>query len=156
MRTNRSYLLGIVSLIFILINSNFASGQEERILSYNSDIQLNPENELMVTETIKVVAKGIEIRRGIFRVLPENKSKSNPLKDVSYDIVSVKRDGKEEPYHLKNENGNTVVYIGEKTSTSIRAFMYMSCNTRLQIMLDFLMIMTNFIGMSPATTGVFI
>lgn len=114
MRTNRSYLLGIVGLIFLLINSNFASGQEERILSYNSDIQLNPENELMVTETIKVVAKGIEIRRGIFRVLPENKSKSNPLKDVSYDIVSVKRDGKEEPYHLKNENSNTVVYIGEK------------------------------------------
>lgn len=114
MRTNRSYLLGIVSLIFILINSNFASGQEEKILSYHSDIQLNSENELLVTETIKVVAKGIEIRRGIFRVLPENKSKSNPLKDVSYDIVSVKRDGKEEPYHLKNENGNTVVYIGEK------------------------------------------
>ena len=114
MRTNRSYLLGIVSLIFILINSNFASGQEEKILSYNSDIQLNPENELMVTETIKVVAKGIDIRRGIFRVLPENKSKSNPLKDVSYEIVSVKRDGKEEPYHLKNENSNTVVYIGEK------------------------------------------
>ncbi|HNU48780.1 MAG TPA: DUF2207 domain-containing protein, partial [Bacteroidia bacterium] len=67
-----------------------------------------------MTETIKVVAKGIDIRRGIFRVLPENKSKSNPLKDVSYEIVSVKRDGKEEPYHLKNENSNTVVYIGEK------------------------------------------
>lgn len=114
MRTNRSYLLGIVSLIFILINSNFASGQEEKILSYHSDIQLNSENELLVTETIKVVAKGIDIRRGIFRVLPENKSKSNPLKDVSYEIVSVKRDGKEEPYHLKNENSNTVVYIGEK------------------------------------------
>lgn len=114
MRTNRSYLLGIVGLIFLLINSNFASGQEEKILSYHSDIQLNSENELLVTETIKVVAKGIDIRRGIFRVLPENKSKSNPLKDVSYEIVSVKRDGKEEPYHLKNENSNTVVYIGEK------------------------------------------
>lgn len=106
-------LLGIVFLLTGLSYTGSVSGQEEKILNYHSDIKLSSNNVLLVIETIKVEARGCSIKRGIYRVLPENKSKSNPLKNVSYDIVSVKKDGMKEPYHIKNEKGNTIVYIGD-------------------------------------------
>lgn len=106
-------LLGIVFLLTGLFYADSALGQEEKILNYHSDIKLSSNNVLLVTEKIKVEAGGYSIKRGIYRVLPENKSKSNPLKNVSYDIISVKKDGKKEPYHIKKEKGNTVVYIGD-------------------------------------------
>lgn len=103
-------------LLFAQTHLNVAFGQAEGILFFHSEIYLNKRNVLKVTEVIKVEARGININRGIYRVLPENRSKSNPLKNVSYEIVSVKKDGVAEPYHIKNENGNTVIYIGDKNT----------------------------------------
>ena len=106
--------IGVTIFLWAMFHTHVSIAQAERILSYHVDLKLSSENELLVTEQIKVVANGINIKRGIFRVLPENRSKSNPLKDMSYEVVAITQNSKESPYHTKSENDNKVIYIGEE------------------------------------------
>ena len=43
---------------------------DERILSFDSDINVQSDGAFIVTETIRVRAEGRQIRRGIFRDFP--------------------------------------------------------------------------------------
>ena len=42
----------------------------ERILSYDSSIRVHPAGDMTVTETIRVVGEGDQIRHGIYRDFP--------------------------------------------------------------------------------------
>ncbi|MDP7522492.1 MAG: DUF2207 domain-containing protein, partial [Arenicellales bacterium] len=42
----------------------------ETILSFHSDIKVEPSSDLIVTETIQVRAEGKKIKRGIYRDFP--------------------------------------------------------------------------------------
>ena len=53
----------------VLLTASVA-GADERILSYDSRIEVRSDSSLEVTETIRVRAKGNRIKRGIFRELP--------------------------------------------------------------------------------------
>ena len=53
----------LVLLVLAAVPSIFA--QQEKIYSYHSDIVINKDASMIVTETIKVKALGIDIRRGI-------------------------------------------------------------------------------------------
>lgn len=88
--------------------------QSERILSFKSNIVVGKNASLRVTETIKVIAKGEKIKRGIFRSLPENRNLNGKNFRVKYDIIAVKKDGLSEDYHVQNENGYENIYIGNK------------------------------------------
>ncbi len=44
--------------------------QQERILSFDSHIDIMADGDVVVTETIRVVADGKKIRRGIYRDFP--------------------------------------------------------------------------------------
>jgi uncharacterized membrane protein YgcG len=86
----------------------------ERILNFHSDLVVDSLSNLTVTEKIRVNALGVQIQRGIFRVLPNQRNIQEKTFYVKYKILSVKRDGKEEDYHTRKENGNFVIYIGNK------------------------------------------
>ena len=43
---------------------------DERILAYHSDIRIDADGAMTVTETIRVRAEGTNIRRGIYRTFP--------------------------------------------------------------------------------------
>jgi uncharacterized membrane protein YgcG len=88
--------------------------QSERILSFKSNIVVGKNASLIVTETIKVIAKGEKIKRGIFRSLPETRNLNGKNFRVKYDIIAVKKDGLSEDYHVQNENGYENIYIGNK------------------------------------------
>ncbi len=88
--------------------------QSERILSFKSNIVVGKNASLRITETIKVIAKGEKIKRGIFRSLPENRNLNGKNFRVKYDIIAVKKDGSSEDYHVQNENGYENIYIGNK------------------------------------------
>ena len=62
-------LLSLLTFVLIIASSLYAS-QQEIIYSYHSDITINKDASMMVTETIKVRALGINIRRGIYRDFP--------------------------------------------------------------------------------------
>ena len=56
--------------LLLLAVSGMAWAQEERILSYDSDIAVRPDASMRVTETIAVHSAGKEIRHGIYRDFP--------------------------------------------------------------------------------------
>lgn len=86
--------------------------QFERILSFHSDITVNKDASLTITEKIHVNSKGVNISRGIFRSLPIRRNLNNRTYEVKYDIITVTREGKEEKFHKKTDSDWLKVYFG--------------------------------------------
>jgi uncharacterized membrane protein YgcG len=84
----------------------------EQILSFDSDITVNPDSTLLVRETIRVFAMGTQIKHGIYRDFPTRYHDrfGNPY-TIHLEVVSLERDGKPEAFHL------------EKLSNGLRLFM---------------------------------
>lgn len=92
-------------LALFLIVFSFSAHAEERILSYRSDIAVQPDASVLVRENITVNVEGVRVRRGIYRDLPRNKGER-------YHIESVFRNGVPEPFFTENINGTLRVNTG--------------------------------------------
>ena len=106
-----------VFLAFYLARANAIQGvlpEYERILSFRSEIVIDSSGKLIVEETILVNALNISINRGIFRALPTERNVNDHTIQVSYQIISIKKNGVEEPYHDQYENGYKIIYIGDE------------------------------------------
>lgn len=106
-----------VLLILTVLASVLGASQsmaKERILSYNSLVRVQQDASLIVTETIRVQAEGRRIKRGIFRTFPTIYNTSTGQVNVGFQIRSVLKNGRQEPYHTKNEANGVKLYIGEK------------------------------------------
>nr|HPN66172.1 DUF2207 domain-containing protein [Candidatus Omnitrophota bacterium] len=82
----------------------------ERILSYDSRIEVHKDSSLTVTETINVIAEGAQIKRGIYRDFP---TKYKGGHTVGFSVRGVKRDGAAEAYHTQDMTNGVRVYIGK-------------------------------------------
>jgi len=103
----------LVLLVLAAVPSIFA--QQEKIYSYHSDIVINKDASMIVTETIKVKALGIDIRRGIFRDFPTTYEDAYGNKVVvDMDIIGVYRDGQPEDYHTEYHDNGVSIYAGNK------------------------------------------
>ncbi len=88
---------------------------EERITQFVSDVTVNADATLDVRETIGVVAEGVDIRRGICRDFPTSyadRAKQRVTGD--FDVISVTRDGRPEPYALESLSNGIRVRIGDR------------------------------------------
>ena len=105
-----------LALLFILGLSCAAHAQnDERILSYDTDVTVNEDGSMLVRESIRVHINGQKIVHGIYRDFPtEYKDKMGIRKHVPFDIQSVTRDGQEEPYHTGTRENGVRVYIGPR------------------------------------------
>ncbi|WP_159744470.1 DUF2207 domain-containing protein [Luteimonas cellulosilyticus] len=76
---------------------------QERILSYDSDLQLDADGSLDVTERIRVRAEGENIRRGIYRTFPTRyKDRLGNRIAVDFEMLGLQRDGQPEPFFIEN------------------------------------------------------
>lgn len=99
-------------LIFLLLPTTYA---DEQITDYHAKIEIAKNGDLTVTETIRVIAEGHDINRGIFRDFPLYFIGSGGTKSrVDFDIISIKRNGNTEPYHTTYVNDDIRIFIGEK------------------------------------------
>lgn len=97
----------------------------ERILSFQVTVQVQPNSTLDVEETIRVRASGAQIRHGIQRDFPtEYEDRTGASHSVGFQVKSVLRDGKPEPYtvgpwqngqRVKIGRGNVDLALGEHT-----------------------------------------
>ena len=88
---------------------------EERIKSFVSDVTVNADASIDVTETITVNSEGNQIRHGIFRDFPTTYTDRNGQRViVGLDVLDVKRDGRAEPYALEALSNGTRIRIGSK------------------------------------------
>ena len=71
-----------------------ASAQaEERIASYSSDVRIQKDGALDVTETIEVNAEGVSIRHGIYRDFPTTRRvMGQPGSHVGFKVLDVRRE----------------------------------------------------------------
>ncbi len=72
---------------------------EERILDYGSELVVRADGTLEVTETIRVRAEGVQIRRGLFRDFPTRyRDRVGNRVRVGFELLGVERNGRPEPY----------------------------------------------------------
>lgn len=86
----------------------------ERILSFFSDISVQRDGSMIVTEAIRVASEGRQIKRGIYRDFPTRYKTSFGTMNVEFDVLSVARGGRPEPYHVEDRGNGKRVYIGDK------------------------------------------
>ncbi len=89
----------------------------ERIESFHSHIVVERGGELVVTETIRVRAAGVQIKRGIYRDIPRLQATRFGLKTKKpFEVLSVKRDGKPENYETSEiGQGGIRIRIGRRS-----------------------------------------
>jgi len=110
-----------VFLSFLLFGNLFAQypsvvDVNDRILSYHSDITVQNNGDLLVTETIKVYNGDYgNIERGIFRDFPTLYKTTNGFWEVrGFSVKNVYRDDVREPYHKEKLSTGVRVLIGDK------------------------------------------
>ncbi len=89
------------------------SGGQERILSFVSDVTIEPDGDLDVTETIRLVSLRQSINHGILRDFPtiyENGPGQSTR--VGFSVISVQRDGEPEPWEQSSLSNGVRIRIG--------------------------------------------
>lgn len=87
-------------------------GGPERILAFDSRIQVETDGGAEVVETITVVARGDQIRRGIFRDIIVAVDSGFGRTTASLDVEGVRRDGEDEPYSVEWDGDTRRIRIG--------------------------------------------
>lgn len=89
--------------------------QQEVIRSYHSAIAIQPGGSMRVTETIRVVALGEHIRRGIYRDFPTDyRDQWGNRVRVGFTFRRALRNGREEPWRTESLDNGVRVYVGDK------------------------------------------
>jgi len=87
---------------------------DERIRSFDSDITINTDSSITVAETIAVNAEGDTIRRGIIREFPTRyEDERGDTVEVGFDVLSVTRNGKDEPWQVDSVANGVEIRIGD-------------------------------------------
>jgi uncharacterized membrane protein YgcG len=109
MKRTFAILLGV--LVGVLLT--LPALAREEIRSFASDVVLNVDGSVSVTETIEVNAEGTEIRRGIYRDIPVVMLGSNGGKvRPGLDVTGVTRDGDQEMFRVERMGNFQRIWIG--------------------------------------------
>lgn len=110
----RALLTRLVLGAVLLLAAAAGARAEEVISRFHADIRVLPSGEMEVTETIAVVAEGIDIRRGIFRDFPLTMlDASGHTIHVDFTLEDVRRNGQPEPHHTEDIAGGIRIYAGD-------------------------------------------
>jgi uncharacterized membrane protein len=89
----------------------------EEIQNFESDIVVNKDSTLTVTETIKINSTNDQIRHGIFRDFPTKYHwKYGLTQNTTFKVLKVQRDGNTEPYSTQNLDNGVRLMIGSSDS----------------------------------------
>jgi uncharacterized membrane protein YgcG len=88
------------------------SDEDERILSFSSDVAVQRDASLEVTETIRIRSEGEEFRHGLLRDFPTRYDKDGRRVRVGFEVESAERDGHDEPWKTESIENGVRVRIG--------------------------------------------
>ncbi len=92
-----------------------AQAETERILDFSSQVLIDPDGSMVVTETITVQATGEQIKRGIVREFPTLYRGSDGSRvRIGFTLLDVRRDGVAESYHTESRSNGVAIYVGDK------------------------------------------
>ena len=99
--------------LLLLAGTQAPAAAVERITRFVSDVDVQKNGDLLVTETIRVIAEGREIRRGILRDFPTTYSGRDGARvQVGFDVLSVQRNGAPENFSTENLSNGVRIRIG--------------------------------------------
>jgi uncharacterized membrane protein YgcG len=99
--------------LLLLLSVRAPAFAVERILLFISDVTVERNGDLSVTETIRVEAEGREIRRGILRDFPTRYTRPDgSLVEVGFKVQSVTRNGAVETYATESIGNGVRIRIG--------------------------------------------
>jgi uncharacterized membrane protein YgcG len=88
----------------------------ERVLSWDADITVNKDGTIDIRETIRLNARNRLFNLGFIRDLPTRYTKpGGGTLNVDFEVVSVTRNGKPEPYEVKREVGLLAIFVGPES-----------------------------------------
>jgi len=98
------------SLLLALLLAALPAGAQERVLDFHSDIRIDADGGLYVTERIEVQVEGREIKRGILRDFPTDyRDRTGARVRVPFQVVAVSRNGTTEMWSVGEwENGERI------------------------------------------------
>lgn len=104
-----------IAVLIVALTGAGRAFAAEIIHSFNSDVAVAKDGELTVTETLRVRAEGNAMRHGIYRDFPLTfRDAGGRLREVTFSLLGVSRDGYREPYHTEREHGVVRIYAGDK------------------------------------------
>ncbi|HET9638600.1 MAG TPA: DUF2207 domain-containing protein [Allosphingosinicella sp.] len=107
----RRLLLPLLAALALLWPA--AAAADERILHFLSDVAVQADGTLDVTETIRVRSEGVQIIRGILRDFPTRyRNRVGGEVRVGFEMLGVQRDGRDEPWTTMREGNGVRVRIG--------------------------------------------
>ncbi len=112
---------GLLRLSLVLLAGALAwspAAAQESILRFDSEVGIQADGGLLVTETIQVRSEHQEIKHGIYRDFPtQYQGPRGGKHQVPFEVRAVTRDGEPEPYFTENLEHGIRVYIGRKDVT---------------------------------------
>lgn len=111
----KTVFLFLIALSFSFLPPVFAQDYvSERITDFHSDIAVQRDASMTVTETIQVLSSAQQIRHGIYRDFPTRyKDKYGNNIVVGFRVLQVLRDGRPEDYHFADLTNGRRIYIGK-------------------------------------------
>jgi len=95
-----------------------SQAQTEQILDFHSDITLQDDSSLQVTETITVIAAGKQIRHGIYRDFPTNyRDNLGNRYVVDFQMLFATRDSAPEFFRVEDYANGKRIYLGNPNTT---------------------------------------
>lgn len=106
-----------VLLALCLCVALFSAAQSAEVIrNFTSDVDVQPNGDLLVTESITVQAERLEIRRGILRDFPTSYVLPGGRRvEVGFDVLAVERNGQNEPYAVEYLDNGKRIRIGSGT-----------------------------------------
>lgn len=106
----RRLLLGLLAICLAAA----AARADERITSFTSDATVETSGDLLVRETIAWTFSGVGPKRGLLRDFPTSYRDRNGIRvNVGFTVLSVTRDGRDEPYAVESIGNGKRVRIGQ-------------------------------------------
>ncbi len=99
--------------LWLVIALALPAGAADRIIEFISDATVNTDASLEVRETLRFQVDGDTINHGINRDFPTTYTdKRGQRVRVGFEVLSVKRDGRDEPYEVSSQGNGKRVRIG--------------------------------------------
>ncbi len=103
----------LTGLLLVLAACWHQAHAQERILAYDSEVQVNADGSLEVAERIRVRAEGSQIRRGIYRDFPTRyRDRHGNRVVVGFEMIEVLRNGRTEPWFTEKLGNGVRINTG--------------------------------------------
>jgi uncharacterized membrane protein YgcG len=107
--------IGFAGFAVPKVTAQAQTDSRERILSFQATVRVQPNSTLDVEETIRVRASGAQVKHGILRDFPTRYADgTGAFHIVGFQVKSVLRDGKPEPYSVGPWQNGQRVKIGRR------------------------------------------